>query len=79
MWDVTRMADIVYALDPDAGVTAFAADTKKGEEWLSVPTAIIPNIELPDYLADAKAAGLQVEPLQGKMACAETREWSWPN
>jgi hypothetical protein len=66
------MADIIYTLDPDAGVTAFVADTQKGQEWLSVPTAIIPNIELPDYLANAKAAGLQVEPLQSKTACART-------
>lgn len=57
------MADIVYALDPDAGVTTIVADSPAGEKWLGRHDTTIPNIDFPGYLAGAKAVGLQVEPL----------------
>jgi hypothetical protein len=64
---VTDMADIVYALDPDAGVTTIVADSPAGDKWLGRHVTTIPNIDFPGYLASAKAVGLRVEALPGQI------------
>lgn len=59
------MADIIYALDPDAGITTIVGDSAAGDKWLGRHVTTIPNIDFPGYLASAKAVGLQVEPIPG--------------